>query len=82
MMAMAKAPGSSAADLSNDGPTGVGSPDGTVAMRATPCSSSEAKATRAMPPPRRRAAPGTCRGEPAEAEEHGEGGAEKATVVS
>ena len=44
MIAMANAPGSSCATWSNVGATGVGRPDGTLAIRATPCSSIDATA--------------------------------------
>ena len=74
MMAMANAPGASPATLSNDGPTGVGSPDGTGGMRATPCSSSDVTPTSTMPSTTASNGAGirgTIRPEP---EQHGERG--------
>ena len=60
MMAMAKAPGARAPTWSNDGATGVGSPDGTGAIRAMPCSSSDATLTRTMPRATASSGAGTC----------------------
>ena len=72
MMAMAKAPGASAPMWSNDGATGVGSPDGTGAIRAMPCSSIDATLTRTMPSDDGEQRSRDCGDEPADAEEHGE----------
>ena len=46
----AKAPGSSLSTRSNDGHTGMGSPEGTSAISAKPCSSISVSATRRIPP--------------------------------
>ena len=60
MMAMANAPGTSASMWSNDGATGVGKPEGTGAISATPWSSSDATATSTMPPTTATSGAGTC----------------------
>ena len=60
MMAMAKAPGARAPTLSNDGATGVGSPEGTGAIRAMPCSSIDATLTRMMPRATASSGAGSC----------------------
>ena len=60
MMAMAKAPGARAPTWSNDGATGVGSPEGTGAIRAMPCSSSDARSTRTMPRTTASSGAGSC----------------------
>ena len=52
--------------------TGVGSPDGTGVMRATPCSSIEAKATRAMPIATATSGPGTVGANRRRPRRHGE----------
>ena len=59
MMAMAKAPGRREPARSSPGAIGVGRPEGTGAMRATPCSSIDATATRAMPIATATSGPGT-----------------------
>ena len=74
MMAMAKAPGASAPMWSNDGATGVGSPEGTGAMRAMPCSSIDATLTRTMPRTTASERRRDLRNDPPDAEEHGERG--------
>ena len=73
MMAMAKAPGSSCSRWSSEGTTGVGSPDGTGAMSATPCSSMAASTTSRMPPTTATSGPGPG-GDPSQADQDGEGG--------
>ena len=60
MMAMAKAPGARAPTLSNDGATGVGSPEGTGAIRAMPCSSIDATLTRMIPRATASSGAGSC----------------------
>jgi hypothetical protein len=59
MMAMANAPPSRSPRCSNVGATGVGSPDGTGAISATPCSSIDHTATSTMPSTTATSGPGT-----------------------
>ena len=59
MMAIANAPPSSSSTESSRGRIGVGSPDGTGAIRLTPCSSSDQTATRTMPSPTATSGAGT-----------------------
>ena len=59
MIAMAKAPGASAPTWSKEGSTGVGSPDGTGAITAMPCSSTDATTTARMPNTTASNGPGT-----------------------
>ena len=60
MIAIARAPGSSAGMSPRTGSTGSGRPVGTGEISASPCSSTSVSATSKMPPATATSGPGTC----------------------